>query len=60
MTTAAPGAMFEIKVGIVRTHRDLRETAIEAARFLQQRHPGAKIVATDLRDGSRIPFDRPA
>jgi hypothetical protein len=33
--TAAPGAQFEIKVdGIVRMHRDVRDTAIEAARFL--------------------------
>jgi hypothetical protein len=29
-------AQFEIKVdGVVRSHRDVRETAIEAARFLQ-------------------------
>ncbi len=54
------GAHFEIKVdGIVRTHRDVRETAIEAARFLQQRNPGAKIVITDLRDGSVIAHNRP-
>jgi hypothetical protein len=44
----------------VRTHRDERETAIEAARFLQQRNPGAKIVITDMRDGSVAPFERPA
>jgi hypothetical protein len=32
----ATGARFEIKVDDVpRTHRDVRETAIEAARFLQ-------------------------
>jgi len=53
--TAAPGAQFEIKVdGVVRSHRDFRETAIEAARFLQQRNPNAKIVITDLRDGSNV------
>ncbi len=48
------GAQFEIKVnGLVRTHRDLRDTAIEAARFLAQRNLGALIAAvTDLRDGS--------
>ncbi len=57
----APGAHFEIKVdGIVRTHRDVRDTAIEAARFLQQRNPNAKIVITDLRDGSTIAHNRPA
>ncbi len=49
--------MFEIRVdGVVRTHRDVRDTAIEAARFLQQRNPGAKIVVTDLRDGSVVAF----
>jgi hypothetical protein len=57
MTREASGGQFEIKVdGVVRTHRDVRETAIEAARFLQQRNPGAKIVVTDLRDGSGVPF----
>jgi hypothetical protein len=48
------GADFEIKVD-----RDMRETAIEAPRFLQQRNPGAKIVVTDLRDDSAVPLDRP-
>ena len=59
MTTAASGAQFEIKVDVVvRTHRDMRETAIEAAKFLPQRNVGAKMVITDLRDGSIVPFDR--
>jgi hypothetical protein len=40
--------------GVVRSHRDFRETAIEAARLLQQRNPNAKIVITDLRDGSNV------
>jgi hypothetical protein len=32
------GAHLEIKIdGVVRTHRDERDTAIEAARFLQSR-----------------------
>jgi hypothetical protein len=43
---------------VVRTHRDFRETAIEAARFLQQRLPSAKIIITDLRDGTAVLFDR--
>ena len=61
MTREASGGQFEIKVdGVVRSYRDFRETAIEAARFLQQRLPASKIVITDLRDGSQIPFDRPA
>jgi hypothetical protein len=59
MTTPAPGAHFEIKVdSIVRTHRDVRDTAIAAARSLQQRNPAAKIVVTDLRDGSIVPHER--
>jgi hypothetical protein len=34
MTATSQGATFQIKVdGIVRTHRDARDTAIEAARF---------------------------
>jgi hypothetical protein len=57
MTREASGAQFEIKVdGVVRAHRDFREMAVEAARFLQQRLPSAKIVITDLRDGSVVPF----
>ncbi len=56
-----PGAPFEIKVdGATRSYRDVRETAIEAARFLQQRNPNAKISITDLRNGSAVPFDRSA
>jgi hypothetical protein len=61
MTREASGAQFEIKVdGLVRTHRDFRETAIEAAHFLKQRNPAAKILITDLRDGSSVPFDHPS
>jgi hypothetical protein len=57
MTREASGAQFEIKVdGVVRSHRDFRETAVEAARFLQQRLPSAKITVTDLRDGSTVAF----
>ena len=57
MATMAPGIHFEIKVdGVVRMLRDLRETAIYAARFLQQRNPSASIAVTDLRDGSVVSF----
>jgi hypothetical protein len=53
------GAIFEIKVdGVVRTHRVQRDTAIEAARFLQQRNPGAKIEIRDLRDGSAVEWSK--
>ncbi len=56
MTREASGAQFEVKVdGVVRSYRDLRDTA----RFLQQRQPGSKIVITDVRDGSMVPFDQP-
>lgn len=61
MTATTWGARFEIKVdGVVRSYRDVRETAIEAARFLQQRNPGAKITITDMRDGSNVSFERQA
>jgi hypothetical protein len=51
------GAHFEIRIdGVVRTHRDERNTAIEAARFLKKRQPGAKVLITDLRDDSAVPF----
>lgn len=56
---AASGARFEISVdGVARSHRDVRETAIEAARFLQARNPGAKVAVTDLQDGSTVAFER--
>jgi hypothetical protein len=44
----APGAHFQIAVdGVPRSYRDVRDTAIEAARLLQSRNPGAKIVVTE-------------
>jgi hypothetical protein len=53
------GANFEIKVGgIVRTHRDVRENAIEGARELAKRNPGALIEVTDLRDGSVVKWTK--
>jgi hypothetical protein len=61
MTTRdAPGAQFEIRVnGVARTYRDRRDPAIDAARFLEQRNPGATVVVTDLRDGSVVQHERP-
>lgn len=62
MTTpnAPPGAQFEIKVdGVARTYRDRRDPAIDAARFLEQRNPGATVVVTDMRDSSMVPHARP-
>lgn len=59
MTREGSGTQFAIKLdGMVRTHRTFRETAIEAARFLQMLNPSAEIVITDLRDGSSVPFER--
>jgi hypothetical protein len=62
MTTAKNdpnGAQFEIAVdGMVQSHRDVRETAIESARFLRARNPGAKIAVTDLRDGTAVDWTK--
>jgi hypothetical protein len=56
-----PGdARFEIKVdGVVRSHRDILNNAIEVARSLRQKNPDADITIIDQRDGSAVPFDRP-
>ncbi len=57
---SATRAQFEIAVdGVPRSYRDVREAAIDAARVLQVRNPGATITVTDLRDGSLVPFDQP-
>jgi hypothetical protein len=46
------GARYEISVdGIMRTHRDLREIAVEAANYLKARNPHSKIVIRDLATG---------
>jgi hypothetical protein len=58
MTT--PGASFEIKVdSVTRSYRDVRETAIEAARLLQQRNPGGRIVLTACRGRGPSPEEYP-
>jgi len=44
---------------VVRSYRDLRDSAIEAGRFVQQRQPGATIAIVDVRDGWTAPFERP-
>ncbi len=59
MTREGSRTQFAIKLdGMIRTHRDFRETAIEAARFLQMLNPIAKIEVIDLRDGTAVPLDR--
>lgn len=46
------GARWEITVdGRARSYRDVREIAIEAARFLKSRHPLSKITVRDLDGG---------
>lgn len=50
---------YEIKVdGVTRTMRDTKVAAVEAARELERRNPGATVVVTDLRDGSVVPHER--
>jgi hypothetical protein len=47
------GACFEIRVdGKTRSHRDRKETAIEAGRYLKQMQPKSEIIIRDLRDNS--------
>jgi hypothetical protein len=45
------GACFEIRVdGKTRSHRDRKETAIEAGRYLKQTQPQSEIMVRDVRD----------
>ena len=47
------GACFEIRVdGKTRSHRDRKETAIEAGRYLKQMRPQSEILVRDVRDNS--------
>jgi predicted nucleic acid-binding protein len=46
------GAHFEISIdGVPRTHRDVLEIAIEAAKLHKERQPTEEIIVRDLRDG---------
>jgi hypothetical protein len=48
------GARYEISIdGVVRTHRDLREIAVEAATFLKLRNPPSRVVVRDLITGTK-------
>jgi hypothetical protein len=48
------GAHFEISVdGKPRSYRDQREIAIEAGKYLKERHPTNEIIVRDLRDNSQ-------
>jgi hypothetical protein len=51
MVQSDVGACFEIIVdGKTRSHRDRKETAIEAGRYLKQMHPQSEIMVRDVRD----------
>jgi hypothetical protein len=48
------GANFQIVVdGKTRSHRDTRETALEAGIFLKERHPASEVVVRDVRNDAR-------
>ena len=53
MAEINPCVFFEIRVdGKVRSYRDLRDNAIEAADYLKRKAPSAKVEVRDTRDGS--------
>jgi hypothetical protein len=53
MVQSDVGAGFEIIVdGKSRSHRDRKETAIEAGRYLKQMQPQSVITVRDVRDNS--------
>jgi hypothetical protein len=48
------GARYEISIdGVVRTHRDLREIAVEAATVLKSKNPQSRVVVRDLITGTK-------
>jgi hypothetical protein len=53
MVQSNVGSGFEIIVdGKSRSHRDRKETAIEAGRYLKQMQPQSAITVRDVRDNS--------
>ena len=49
------GARYELSIdGVVRTHRDLRDIAVEAATFLKSKNPQSCVVVRDLITGTLI------
>ena len=53
------GACFEIRVdGKTRSHRDRKEIAIEAGRYLKQMQPQSEILVRDVRDNSITVIER--
>jgi hypothetical protein len=52
------GAKFEIIVdGKPRSMRDLKETAIEAGKYLKQKQPQSEVSIRDIRDNSVTVID---
>ena len=48
------GARYEISIdGVVRTHRDIRDVAVEAATFSKSKNPQSRVVVLDLITGTR-------
>ena len=48
------GARYEISIdGVVRTHRDIRDVAVETATFLKSKNPQSRVVVFDLITGTR-------
>jgi hypothetical protein len=45
------GANFQIIVdGKTRSYRDMRDTALEAGKFLKERHPQSEVVVRDVQN----------
>ena len=60
MTQSPSGARYAIVVdGTVRTHRDMREAAFEAANVLKALRPYTKVVIRDLQTGAEIDPQKP-
>ena len=52
------GAHYAIIIdGKTKSHRDLRETAIEAAKYLKGLYPHSQVEVRDLRDNSAVPLN---
>jgi hypothetical protein len=50
------GAQYAIIMdGKTKSHRDLRETAIEAAKYLKELYPHSQVEVRDLLDNSIVP-----
>ena len=52
------GACFDIRVdGKTRTYRDVKETAIEAGKYLKQMQPQSEVSVRDIRDNTLTVID---